>query len=116
MIFLMETKCTKDKMESIKRKLNFDHCFVVANLGSGGGLDLLWKHETKVALINYTRWHITARVIEKYWDLSWQLTGFYGNPRTTHRDNNWRLLKHLKPEEDFPWIYFKDFLSYHQPA
>lgn len=45
-------------MESIKRKLNFDNCFAVASLGSGGGLDLLWTHETKVALINYIIWHI----------------------------------------------------------
>lgn len=75
MIFLMEKKCTKDKIKFIKRKLKFDHCFVVDSLGSSRGLAFLWKHGIEVELNNYTKWDINARVTERNRDLSWRLTG-----------------------------------------
>jgi hypothetical protein len=42
-IFLMETKCRKSKMEGIIVKLGFEGLFVVELVGQSGGLALLWK-------------------------------------------------------------------------
>ena len=40
-IFLMETLCSKNILESIKLKLGFDGLFVVDCVGRSGGLALL---------------------------------------------------------------------------
>jgi exonuclease III len=42
-LFLMETKCRKERMEGIRVKLNFQGLFVVEPVGLSGGLALLWK-------------------------------------------------------------------------
>jgi exonuclease III len=61
-IFLMETKCRKSKMEGIRVKLGFEGLFVVEPIGQSGGLALLWKEAHELEIQNYTRRHINARV------------------------------------------------------
>ena len=43
MVFLMETKSRKNKMERIRSKLGFPNMLVVDCVGKGGGLVLLCK-------------------------------------------------------------------------
>lgn len=109
MIFLMETKCAKEKMEEVKRKLKFDYCFVVDSLRSSEGLAFLWKHEVEIELINFSRWHINVIVIDRSKELSCQFTGFYGYPEISKRESSWNLLRLLKLEETIPWICVGDF-------
>ena len=40
-IFLIETLCSRSKLESIKKQLNYDGLFVVERMGRSGGLALL---------------------------------------------------------------------------
>ena len=42
-IFLMEVKLRRNKMEDIKRKLRYEGLFYVEGINNGGGLALLWK-------------------------------------------------------------------------
>jgi hypothetical protein len=53
-LFLMETKCRKDRMESIRVKLGFSGLFVVEPLGRSGGLALLWQDVQNMEIQNYT--------------------------------------------------------------
>ena len=46
-VFLSETWSTKDQMEHIRDKLDFDGLFTILNDGRGGGLELLWKATEK---------------------------------------------------------------------
>ena len=46
-MFLSETWSTKDQMEHIHDKLDFDGLFTIPNDGRSGGLALLWKATKK---------------------------------------------------------------------
>jgi exonuclease III len=52
MIFLMETKLQRERMEIIRCKLGFKNLFMVDYVGKGGGLALLWGEEAMVNIQN----------------------------------------------------------------
>ena len=53
-LFLMETKCRKEKLESIRVRLGFFGMFVVEPVGRSGGLVLFWKDVHELKIQNYT--------------------------------------------------------------
>jgi exonuclease III len=59
-VFLMETKLGKNKMELIRIKMGFSNLFVVDSVGRSGGLALLWDDDTELEIQNYSRRHINA--------------------------------------------------------
>jgi exonuclease III len=95
-LFLMETKCHRNKMESVRVKLGFDCLFVVDSVGRSGGLALLWKDPELVEIQNYSRRHINAIVKDRAVAQLWKFTGFYGHPDWTKRHESWALLNHLR--------------------
>ncbi|XP_042950158.1 uncharacterized protein LOC122282274 [Carya illinoinensis] len=109
MIFLMETKCGKERVEAVRRSLKFEACLVVESRGSAGGLALMWKTNTMVSIYNYSRWHINAHVSSFVGDQTWLFTGFYGHLETSKRGGSWEFLKELKPLDSTPWLYSGDF-------
>ena len=52
LIFLCETKNQKNAMEKIRKRINYEKCFVVDALGKAGGLTLFWNNELDVEYIN----------------------------------------------------------------
>jgi hypothetical protein len=60
MVFLMETKLRREKMEVIHHKLGFPNLFVVDCVGKSGGLALLWGDEIVVEIQNYSLRHING--------------------------------------------------------
>jgi exonuclease III len=108
-VFLMETKCRKEKMERIRVKLGFAGVFVVEPVGLSGGLALIWKDVQDVEIQNYTRRHINALVKHEGNGNCWKLTCFYGHPSTAKRHESWSLLEHLKFFQPHPWMCVGDF-------
>lgn len=49
-LFLMETKCSKTRVEVIRVKLGFAGAFIVDPVGHSGGLALLWKEDGEVEI------------------------------------------------------------------
>lgn len=83
-LFLCETKMLTIQMQSIRRKLGFDNCFVVDRNGLSGGLALLWMDDVDLNIVSYSRHHIDCNVIMQDGD-SWRFTGFYGYPDSSQR-------------------------------
>jgi hypothetical protein len=108
-LFLMETKCRKDKMEALRVRLEFEGLFVVDAVGRSGGLALLWKESSVVEIQNYTCMHINAIVWPMHSSRPWRLTGFYGNSNWTKQHDSWTLVHHLKPYEPKAWLCIGDF-------
>ncbi|KAG2693445.1 hypothetical protein I3760_08G097900 [Carya illinoinensis] len=106
LVFLVETKCSKVRMDEVRRTLKFDACFDVERVGLSGGIALLWK---KVKVINYTRWHISALVTEHNSNSPWLFSGFYGHPDKTKRKGSWELLTRIKPDPMTLWLCAGDF-------
>lgn len=67
-------------MEDIRRKLNFENFSKVQSFGKSEGLALLWSQNVELELLDYTRWHILVKIIDKKKDTLWQLEGLYGHP------------------------------------
>ncbi|KAF5450624.1 hypothetical protein F2P56_030956, partial [Juglans regia] len=109
LVFLVETKCRRKRMEVVRRCLQMDGCFSVDCVGHSGGIALLWKEEWSVTIINNTRWHISALIQEEGSGSTWQFTGFYGHPDTGKRSSSWQLLKMLKPTSSMAWLCAGDF-------
>lgn len=54
-----------------------------------------------VDLWSMSKYHIDLK-IKREDGVIWRLTGFYGEPTTYLRNNNWDMLKSLKNDEDLP--------------
>jgi exonuclease III len=108
-LFLMETKCRKEKMERIRVRLGFNGMFVVDPVGRSGGLVLFWKDAKNLEIQNYTRRHINALLKGEDNGSDWKLTCFYGHPATAKRHESWALLEHLRQFQPQPWMCIGDF-------
>ena len=81
----METKAGAKRMTKVKERIGFPNGLVVPSEGKSGGIALLWIREVEVQIKSFSRFHIDAFVTDHSLDLSWRLTGFYGNPNTNLR-------------------------------
>jgi hypothetical protein len=108
-LFLMETKCHRNRMEYVRVKLGFECIFVVDSVGRSGGLALLWNDMELVEIQNYSRRHINAIVKDGDSTYSWKLTSFYGHPDWTKRHESWALLNYLRSFAPLPWLCVGDF-------
>ena len=108
-VFLMETKSNRDWMVMVKDKCNFKHGLYVDNIGSKGGLAMLWGEEVKLDIQTFSQSHIDCLVdsgAEYGW---WHLTGFYCNLETSKRKESWDTMKHLGTTSSLPWLVIGDF-------
>lgn len=88
LVFIMETKIKTKKSEFIKRRIGFKGYFTVDSIGKSGGLVMLWNSELKVEVHNYSRRHINVWINEKSSNHKWLLTGFYGQPDSSKRQES----------------------------
>jgi hypothetical protein len=108
-VFLMETKARTEKMERVRIQLGFENMFVVDSVGKSGGLALFWMIEAGVEIQNYSRRHINAKVCSSPNNPTWKLTGFYGHPDPSKRNEGWSLLRHIAGMDPIPWVCLGDF-------
>jgi exonuclease III len=109
LVFLMETKLRHDRMEAIRRKLEFPNMLAVDCIGKSGGLALLWNEEVKLEIQNYSQRHINAVIRGPEGEAPWKFTGFYGQPDVAKRHEAWALMKHLAGLVPIPWVCIGDF-------
>ncbi|GLT94942.1 hypothetical protein SLE2022_126530 [Rubroshorea leprosula] len=107
-VFLCETLLDQKGMEKVRRRLGFNHCFVVDNLGRSGGLAVLWKSDTKLSLLSFSQNHIDMEV-EGMGASSWHFTSYYGHPKRHNRRRSWQLLRELATKSELPWLIGGDF-------
>ena len=89
LVFLMETKLSKEDMTHKKYTLGFTEGLVVGSIGSKGGLALLWKKDVMVDVQTFAPWHIDAEIGGNDGSGRWRFTGFYGQPETSRREETW---------------------------
>jgi hypothetical protein len=109
LVFLIETKLQRVRMESIRRKLEFSNILTVDSVGKSGGLALLWGDAMLVEIQNYSQRYINGIVWCSKREEPWKFTGFYGQRDVTKRHEAWVLLKHLASFAPHPWVCIGDF-------
>ena len=108
-VFLIETKLSQEKMNHKKQELGYTQGLAVFSIGQSGGLALLWKPESKVAIQGFSRWHIDAHITCTRIGIIWRLTGFYGQPDTSKREETWTILESLGQSNQLPYLCIGDY-------
>jgi hypothetical protein len=109
LVFLIETKLRKMKMEQIHCKLGFKNSFVVESVEKSGGLALLWGEEISVDIQNYSNRHINGIITVPNSLANWKFAGFYGHLDATKRYEAWELLRYLANLSPDPWLCLGEF-------
>lgn len=89
-------------MEYVKRECGFDSMFAVDRDGNSGGIALLWKAQSSVSLLTFSKYLIDVVVQDQSGGRSWQLTGIYGEPDQGKRREFWMNMTALKERSDLP--------------
>lgn len=109
LVFLMETKLRRNKMENTLINLGFANMFVVEYVGKSGGLALLWEDGYEMEIQYFSRRHINAIVHCRHLAVKWKFTGFHGHPKATKCHEAWDFLKFLARLAPNPWLCIGDF-------
>jgi hypothetical protein len=62
LVFLMETKLRKTKMENVRTKIGFNNMIVVECVGKSEGLVLFWEDSLDIEVQNFSQRHVNAIV------------------------------------------------------
>jgi hypothetical protein len=62
LLFVMETKLSKDRLDDLRSRLGFAGCFAVGSDGLSGGVGIFWSAEVIVSVKNVSYGHIDAMV------------------------------------------------------
>ncbi|KAA3480980.1 reverse transcriptase [Gossypium australe] len=109
MVFLMETKIDRKRIEKVRRRCGFPNGIDIYAKGTRGGLSLAWKEEFKVTLRSFSKNHIDVMVKEENTDAEWRFTRFYGSPYDSNKNDSWNLLQKLGEDKTHPWLVCGDF-------
>ena len=104
MVFLIETKLRKNKIEIVRTKNGLNNMFVVECVGKSDRLALFWENRWEVEVQNFSHRHINCIVYNCDFDVKWKLRGFYGHPDFAKRHKAWNLLKILARLPPTPWL------------
>ena len=110
LLFVMETKISAKRVESLQHSLGFTGCFAVNSMGLSGGIGLFWSRDVDVELKNFSSAHIDV-LVRRTDQVSptWRFTGFYGAPRVENRHHSWRFLRTLHAIQYSVWLCMGDF-------
>ncbi|KAA3490114.1 reverse transcriptase [Gossypium australe] len=109
MVFLMETKLDKKRMEMARKSCGLVNGIEIEAEWTRGGLCLAWKDDIEVTLKIFSKWHIDVLVKEDGIQEEWQFTGLYGSPYLRDQNLVWNLLRRLNQECNYPWLVAGDF-------
>lgn len=92
----------------LKNRFNFSYVYCVTCTGRKGGLLMLWNSEVDLQLASFSRFHINMEVRNAS-NSNWWITGFYGDSRTSYRDDGWQMLRNIKGNIDGEWLIIGDY-------
>ncbi|XP_025684704.1 uncharacterized protein [Arachis hypogaea] len=107
-VFLMETRANQDRMNRIRRRLNFDKSFCVEPRGLSGGLCLLRKSNTNINVYEWCDNYIKASININN-GMNWQGVFVYGNPVFQKRRRLWQELTVNNRSREEPQAFLGDF-------
>ncbi|KAA3477251.1 Endonuclease/exonuclease/phosphatase [Gossypium australe] len=94
LVFLIETKLDKNRMQRVKRRCGFMSGVEVEAGGSRG------------VFLNGTLMLLLRRIMLRK---EWRFTGLYGSPYLKDKNTVWNLLRRLDQEDNYPWLVEGDF-------
>lgn len=98
----------KGRIDGLRWQMGLTNLVVKDCNGRSGGLAVFWRSGVDFHLRALSRLYIDGDVTEKD-GFKWRFTGFYGEPRSDHRELSWRALRSLNASRRYPWLCMGDF-------
>lgn len=112
-LLLVEPLISGHKASKVIRRMGFSSHHHVEAVGFSGGLWLLWDDvDFSLDILATGDQFIHARVVPARGEDLWFLTGVYGSPRLSDRDELWHNLRNLSQSTVGPWVLLGDFNAY----
>jgi exonuclease III len=113
-VFLMETKKTKNKCSFLSYLGDQYNYFIVdcstSGGGKSGGLILLWKSHLDVEIKLHYSYYIDSIISSTIDNISWRCTGMYGFPQHPNKFLTCETISNLSSTNRNPnWLVFGDF-------
>lgn len=96
-------------VESISKKLQFQHLFLENPMGIAGGLALMWHEEVTLKVKDNSKQFIDVECTDPVSKYVMQITFVHASTNFGERLLLWQTLKALKPRSSTPWICMGDF-------
>ncbi|XP_074352956.1 uncharacterized protein LOC141692116 [Apium graveolens] len=80
----------------------------VETQGHSGGIAMLWRYKEEAILNSFSKNHIDMRIKNKSGN-EYRLTGVYGEPDRSKRQETWSMMRTLAMNNSLPWCLIGDF-------
>ncbi|XP_058774787.1 uncharacterized protein LOC131649058 [Vicia villosa] len=105
----METRCDPKKLYQSCKKLGFNTCHSVDNIGFAGGIIVACKDDNlKVQMWNKEEHFIHLKMQDMH-GREWMLTLVYASPYEVKRKSLWEHLRQFADSINLPWLVAGDF-------
>lgn len=108
-VFLMETRAPRERVDRIRRTLKFQYSFCVEPRGLSGGLCILWKKNVNIQIFDSSPNFIHTYESDQRGEYGFECSYVYGNPTFQNRRNLWGRLASLNRDRNTPWCCIGDF-------
>lgn len=108
-LFLMETRAQKERVENMRRRLKFHNCFTVDPRGHSGGLCLFWSDKVQIQIFQHSPNYIHTVVSCGDTKDDFDCTFVYGQPVVQQRRGLWSALLAFQKDKECPWVCIGDF-------
>ncbi|GMJ04155.1 hypothetical protein HRI_004084700 [Hibiscus trionum] len=106
-IFLGETKQKEKYMERLRMRMNFYNSFYFDPIGIAGGLDLCWKKEVVVSILQAEKNFINSEISVNE-EEAWYNTFIYGPSYYDEKEKFWQSLSSLRGRNQKRWCIIGD--------
>ncbi|KAF3440104.1 hypothetical protein FNV43_RR18382 [Rhamnella rubrinervis] len=107
-VFLMETKCNRERVKIVGRKLGYEKEVIVEAKGAAGGLVFFWRGDLNVHCL----WDTDRVICLSVWNVDRSkeciLIGCHGTPYYKEKKSFWDKMGHLVNSMEKPWMLFGD--------
>lgn len=101
-LFLMETRAHKERIERVKRSLKFKYYFCVEARGTAGGLGLFWGDNVDIQICNASQNFIDCVILDKNRNVDFDCSFVYGHPIGQQRRSLWGSLARFQLDFNRP--------------
>ncbi|KAL3534569.1 hypothetical protein ACH5RR_003030 [Cinchona calisaya] len=109
LIFLYETKNTKQTLDTARKKINFDNVFVVDACRKASDMAVFWNRNLSVKTIFSTCFTIEVEIQTEMGNGSWWILRIYASSDSSIRREQWKVIQRRKELWGDHWIVAGDF-------
>lgn len=108
MVFLCETKASKERCRLVVKSCNMEEWYCIEAENSDGGLLLMWRQEIQVSILYSSKYNIIARIEHQVFYKPWIIICAYGPPYAYLKDGFWSGITRIIDQLNEPWLMLGD--------